>query len=77
MKRKSELECYLYYMWNAFNDYTCNRIFGNDLGNHIFDKWEVCIQRCRMDGAPAALFADLDDECRQKLTEAAVAYYNK
>lgn len=77
MKRNSELECYLYFMWCAFNYDQCISIFGDYLGNHIINKWVTCVEKCGAEGAPALLYAEIDDECRQKLTEAAVAYYNK
>lgn len=77
MKKNSELECFLYYMWNAFNYDKCIQIFGEYLGNHIINKWVGYIEQCGAEGAPALLYANIDDDCRKKLVEAAITYYNK
>lgn len=77
MNKKSDLDCYLYYMWNAWSGYECEEIFGENLGKHIWNKWCRQCDRCGLDGAPAPFYAELDTKSRRKIVERAVAHYNK
>lgn len=77
MNKQSELDCYLYFMWNAWSYDECIALFGENLGKHIWSKWNALCCDCGVAGAPAALYAALDEEKHQTLKERAVAYYNK
>lgn len=73
---KSELDCYLFYMWNAWSKDECMAIFGERFGEHIWNKWEKQCDRRGLDGAPAPFYANCDTEVRRKIIERAVAHYN-
>lgn len=77
MDKNSELECYLYYMWNLWSLDECKRIFADTCFSHIWAKWMQYTERCGCTGAPASFYASLDDEKRDTLRKYAVKHYNK
>lgn len=64
------------FMWYMFNKWCKNeaiRIFGENLGNHIWDKWSEIIRfGC---GDNLYFYAQLDNDCRQKLVDRANEVY--
>ena len=76
MDKSSTLDCYLYYMWNAWSYGDCISIFGETLGSHIWNKWVRECERSGGKGAPASFYAKLDKETRIKIVERAMTYYN-
>ena len=60
----------MWYMFNKWSHAEAVAIYGNDLGNHIYEKW-------LNSPSPLHLFADIDSECREKLVERAVKIYAK
>lgn len=64
-------------MWSVWNRDECMSLFGEWLGGHIWAKWTDRVHGCGSIGAPSAIYADLDSECRRKLAERAMAHYNK
>lgn len=62
-------------MWNAWGYDECLSLFGEGLGPHIWDKYARYLQESWI-GAPAALYADLDSDCRRRIAERAVMHYN-
>lgn len=76
MDSNSILDCYLYYMWNVFNEDRCMDMFGQALGEHI---WTIWISSCRhwgRTGAAATFYAELDSDKRRTLADHAYRYYN-
>lgn len=67
----NEVTNFMFYMFNVWNKQESVRIFGENLGAHIYNKWmDMRHDDLRWYGA-------LDDECRQKLVDAANEYYNR
>lgn len=62
-------------MWNRWNERLCLAIFG-DIGFHIWGKWLDCCDDCGHIGAPAMLYAGLDQGNRSTLVRFATTYYN-
>lgn len=76
MDKKSELDCYLYFMWNNWSRNICFDIFGERLGEHIWIKWTQLCQKDGAVGAPASLYAICDSNVRNKLKQRAYEQYN-
>lgn len=66
---------YMWYMYNKWNHQEAIRIFGENLGNHIFDKWVSYAENVR--DYTMMFFADLDNECRTKIVERANEIYGE
>lgn len=77
MDKSSELDCYLFFMWNTWSYGDCISIFGETLGSHIWEKWLRECERFGGKGAPASFYAELDRETRKKIVERAIKYYNE
>lgn len=77
MNKKSELDCYLYFMWNEWSLEIAVEIFGESLGNHLWGKWDNMCWNCDFDGAPAKFYSNLDSDNRRVLVEYAISYYNR
>ena len=76
MRKESELDCYLFYFWNAWNQDECLTIFGKVLGGHLWSKWEQMYDEYGAIAAPAPFFAQHDHGNRDKVVRRAVEYYN-
>lgn len=61
----------MYYAYNAFNESESIRLFGDNLGKHIWGKF------LGYDYNFLKLYAELDNECRHKLSNAIFEYMNK
>lgn len=77
MNKKSELDCYMFFMWNVWGEEECMNIFGESLGKHIWSKWADHCDGVGRTGAAATMYAVLDSDKRRKIVERAVAHYNK
>lgn len=77
MDKSSTLDCYLFYMWNKWNEDECKDIFGNGIGANIWRKWQTRAHQCGLTAAPAQLYADLSGSNRKLIVERAVKYYNE
>ena len=77
MNNKSELDCYLFYMWNEWRYAECVAIFGLRLGEHFWGKWCYYVKKYRTVGAVAPFYTALDADNRHKIVERAMAHYNK
>lgn len=76
MNKKSELDCYLFYMWNRWSYDECVTIFGEHLGKHIWSKWIDHCEGIGCTGAAATIYPSLDYDKRRIIVERAYAYYN-
>ena len=67
-----------YFMWYMFNKWCLDEaklIFGNSLGEHIWEKW--CDRVFTGDGDQLRFYGNLDTVCRNKLVARALEFYNK
>lgn len=68
----NEVTNFMLYMYNVWNKNESKKLFGESLGEHIYDKW-------LMTGRDRDLlfYSQLDNTCRQKLVDRANEYYSK
>ena len=64
----NEVTNFMYYIYNKWNEYEAEKVFGEVLGAHIWSKW-------LNKGDSLIWYADLDAECRQKLVDRANSIY--
>ena len=76
MDQTNLIDCYLYYMWNAWGEEDCMELFGTSLGEHIWAIWIGLCRSCGRTGAAACLYAELDPDKRRMLADRAFHYYN-
>lgn len=66
---------FMYYMYNKWCIGEAKKVFGDNLGEHIYEKWteksEYSIDQ------NLSWYADLDKDCRQKIVDRANELYNK
>lgn len=77
MDKKSELDCYLYFMWNHWSMGVCVQLFGESLGKHIWSKWVSACEDCGAGGAPALFYSTLDVDTRRTIVERSFNHYNR
>ena len=61
---------FMYYIYNRWNEYEAEKIFGKDLGKHIWNKW---INR----SDSLLWYSELDNGCKDKLVARANEIYGK
>jgi hypothetical protein len=71
----NEVTNFLFYVYNKWSKEESVRLFGNDLGNHIFNKWVE--KHEYSNDITMSWYADLDKKCRQKIVDRANELYNK
>lgn len=69
----SEVENFMYYMYNKWCLNEAHLLFGESLGDHIFNKWFG--KREYSHDITMSWFADLDKKCRQKIVDRANELY--
>ena len=63
----NEIKNFGYYLFNKWCLEESVRLFGDDLGNHIWKKWHSVVREgC---GDHLYWFMNLDDSCKQKLID--------
>lgn len=67
----NEVTNFMFYMFNVWNEKESIKLFGEDLGKHIFAKW---VDYHRDD---LRWYGSLDNECRQKIVDSANEYYKQ
>lgn len=77
MDKTSELECYMYFMWNEWSARLCAEIFADTCHEHLWDGWKRKVDEIGATGAAASWYLVLDNVNRRRIREAAVKYYNK
>ncbi len=75
MDKNSELDCFLYFIWNAWNEEICHRLYPAAIANHLWPKWLTIHEKYSI-GAPAVFYSMLDTQLRKELVSAAVTHYN-
>ena len=65
----NEVTKFMFYIYNRWNEYEAAKVFGDDLGAHIWSKW--------LDRTDSLLwYSELDNECKQKLVDRANELYD-
>ena len=65
----NEVTKFMFYIYNKWNEYEAEKIFGKDLGKHIWNKWINRSDSLRW-------YSELDNECKQKLVDRANEIYS-
>ena len=70
----NEVTAFMFYMYNKWNIEESIKVFGQNLGEHIYRKW----QRAWEDEHDSNLwfYSQLDSACRSLLVERANFWYN-
>ena len=71
----NEVTNFMYYMYNKWSKDEAIRLFGNNLGNHIFGKWVWKGENTH--DQTMSFYSELDSSCRQKLVDRANEIYGK
>ena len=71
----NEVTNFLFYIYNKWSKEESVRLFGNDLGNHIFNKWVG--KHEYSNDITMSWYADLDNKCRRNIVDRANELYNK
>ena len=66
---------YAIYMANKWSQSEARIIWGNNLGEHIWNKWVTFNENYGTHAASMKLLYELDNECLEKLVERANALY--
>lgn len=66
------IDNFVKYMFNKWNIYEAERVFGELLGEHIYCKYVREYERNAF-----LLYANIDNDCKRKLIERANLFYNK
>ena len=71
----NEVTNFMYYMYNKWCIGEAKKVFGNNLGEHVFSKWV----HHRKDTGLGDLYwySELDNKCRRKIVDRANELYNK
>lgn len=75
MKTNNEVTNFMYYMYNKWCIGEAKKVFGNNLGEHIFSKWVHHINVTQL--GDLYWYSELDNECRRKIVDRANELYNK
>ena len=73
MANYNDVECFMYYMYNRWCLDESVSLFGERLGNHIFDKW---VHKSATHDQTMSWYGDLDKTCRDKLYARAKEIYS-
>ena len=71
----NEVTNFTYYMFNKWCIGEAKKVFGNNLGEHIFNKWVE--KHEYSNDITMSWYSDLDNECRRKIVDRANELYNK
>lgn len=74
MKPEEVVTKFMYYVFNEWDKEEAIRLYGENLGRHIYGKWLWCREH---NGDQLGWYAELDQVCRAKLVERAIEVYNK
>ena len=74
MKKNNEVTNFLYYMYNKWCIGEAKKVFGDNLGEHIFSKWVHHRETSKL--GDLFWYSELDDVCRNKVVARANEIYN-
>ena len=66
----NEVTNFMLYVYNKWSVYEAKKVFGDNLGEHIWGKWTVRRESLLW-------YSELDNECKQKLVDRANEIYRK
>ena len=66
---------FAWYMFNKWSHAEAIRVFGYDLGKHIYDKWNEI--HASGDGDNLRFYCNLDTACRNKIVQRALDIYDE
>ena len=69
----NEVECFMYYMFNKWDKSESIRLFGENLGLHVFGKWVAKGENTH--DQTMSWYADLDKGLRDKLLNRSIELY--
>ena len=69
------VDFYFFFMWNRWDERECHKIFGEMLGNHLWNKWITYCQEKGSHHATSKFYAELDCTNREILVEYCIQYY--
>lgn len=69
MAAHNEVTRFMYYMYNKWSHEEAVRLFGENMGEHIFNKWVACSNR------ELYFYAELSNEYQQMLVDRANEIY--
>ncbi len=69
---RNEVTNFMYYMYNRFSLAESKCIYGDLLGEHIYNKYIDCLNK---DLGELRFYAELDNVCRRKLVDRANEIY--
>lgn len=72
-KKRSEVTNFLYYICNQWGIDEAKKVFGENLGEHIYNKFQYYNNK----SGALYWYSELDNVCRQKLVDRANEFYNK
>ena len=72
----NETLSYMIFMANKWSFNLCLKIYGNNMGMHIWEKYSSYVDSNGLYGAMARLVFELDKENLKKLIDAACTSYN-
>lgn len=75
MTMNNEVTNFMLYMYNKWNHSEAMQLFGESLGNHIYDKWREALSITS--DRTMFWYSNLDVKCRQTLVDRANQLYNK
>ncbi|MBO7731849.1 MAG: hypothetical protein J6S67_04835 [Methanobrevibacter sp.] len=70
----NEVTYFMWYIYNRWSHSESIMLFGENLGEHIFEKW-MWYRRQSLDSL--MWYSELDNECRQKIVDRANEIYGK
>ena len=70
----NEVTNFMFYLFNKWCKEEAIRLYGNNLGNHIFNKW---VWYRENGGDQLEWYANLDNQCQRKIVDRANELYNK
>ena len=66
---------FMWYMYNKWNRQEAIYVFGENLGNHLYNKWMRYYENVR--DYNLTFFAEIDNECRTKIVQRANEIYGE
>lgn len=69
------IDAYMKWMYNHWDLMVCRDVYGDDLGNHIWNKWVGWYKRMGVSGAISEFWFNADPSTRNKVLERIVRDY--
>ncbi len=76
MDKESAVDCFFFYMWNAWSRKECDALFA-ERSDEIYRAWERDLEDFGSIGAPSWFYEGLKRADRRVIADRAVEYYNE